>query len=50
MSKCCENCKWFKEDPDFETDHICCNDKSEYIADWVEENHTCDEWEGDIED
>ena len=42
---CCGNCKWHKPDENFKEDWICCNDKSEYVADWVDEESVCDEYE-----
>ena len=27
-------------------DLVCVNDQSEYVADFVEDTHTCDEWDG----
>lgn len=29
-----------------ENGYVCVNDESDYVADFVEFNHVCDEWEG----
>ena len=39
----CENCAYCARDY---SDLICVNINSEYVADYVEKNHTCDDWEG----
>lgn len=42
--ECCGNCKWHK----YETASqgwVCCNSDSEYVADWTDYEHTCDQWE-----
>ena len=44
---CCGTCKWHKQDENFREDWICCNDKSEYIADWTAYNDVCDEYESE---
>lgn len=41
-SKKCGNCNYCEFS---KGDLICTNDNSEYVADFVEKNHTCDEWE-----
>lgn len=41
--KNCENCNWCEKEGE---DLICVNSESEYAADYVEENHVCDDWEG----
>lgn len=43
MSKNCGNCNWCAENGE---DLVCVNEDSEYTADFVEENHCCDSWEG----
>jgi len=39
----CGTCRWHKNDGD---DWVCCNNKSDYCADWTEYGNTCEEWEG----
>lgn len=39
----CGNCNYCAENGE---DLVCVNDKSEYVADFVSENHSCDEWDG----
>lgn len=39
----CGNCKWCDAE---HGDLVCVNSNSEYVADFVEKNHTCDDWEG----
>lgn len=29
--------------------YVCTNDESEYVADFVEENHTCEDWSENTE-
>ena len=41
--QCCGTCKFHMKEN--EEDYICTNGDSEYVADWTEYNHTCDEWE-----
>lgn len=45
--RCCGTCKWHKPDLNFKGDWICCNDQSEYIADWCNYDDVCEDWEGD---
>lgn len=47
--KNCGNCDYCQKDG---LDMICTNEDSEYLADFVEENHYCYEWDssGMIED
>ena len=48
--KKCANCKWFQKDENFKEDYICGNKDSEYEADWVVAEHSCEAWEkGDDE-
>ncbi len=42
--KCCGTCKYHKPDPDFPEDWICCNDKSEFSADWTDYENVCDQY------
>ena len=43
----CGNCNWCAENGE---DLVCVNNDSEYVADFVEENHSCDSWEGNEEE
>lgn len=43
--KCCGTCKYHKPDDDFPEDWICCNDKSENVADWTDFEDVCDQYE-----
>lgn len=47
--RCCGTCKYGSYD---KTDgYVCVNDQSEYVADFVELDHSCDEYvEGELED
>lgn len=47
--KCCGNCQ-YHEYEDISQGFVCGNDKSEYVADWTEYNHCCEEWEGKPEE
>ena len=42
--KNCANCKFCQKDEDFPEDNVCDNEKSENYADWVDDNHVCEEW------
>ena len=42
--KCCGTCK-YHEYENIDEGYVCVNDESEYVADWTEYNHCCDEWE-----
>lgn len=39
MDKCCATCKYGEYDEMH--GYVCVNDESEYVADFVEENHSC---------
>ena len=39
----CGNCNYCSPEGE---DLFCVNSDSEYVADYVEKNHTCDDWEG----
>lgn len=41
----CGNCKWHRYENDSQG-WVCCNTDSEYVADWTDYKHTCDQWEG----
>lgn len=43
----CGNCSYCAESG---KDLICINPKSEYVSDYVEESHSCEEWEGGNEE
>ncbi len=43
-NSCCGTCKYSTYDK--VQGYICVNDESEYVADFVEFNHVCDDWEG----
>lgn len=43
MAKNCGNCNYCAENGE---DLICVNEQGEYLADYVSEEHSCDEWEG----
>ena len=41
--QCCGTCKYGSYD---KTDgYVCVNDQSEYVADFVEYDHSCTDWE-----
>ena len=42
--ECCGTCKYGSYDK--MQGYVCVNADSEYIADFVEYRHVCDEWEG----
>lgn len=43
----CENCRYGAYDK--MQGYVCVNPNSEYVADFVEYNHTCDDWKGKSE-
>lgn len=43
MAKTCSNCDYCAENGG---DLVCVNYQSEYVADFVTEEHICDEWYG----
>lgn len=43
--ECCGTCKWHKQDETFEEDYMCCNGFSDYLADFTDYDHCCDEYE-----
>lgn len=47
MAKNCGNCDYCAENGE---DLVCVNPLSEYVSDYVEETHTCDEWHGSEEE
>ena len=42
--KCCGTCKYQHED--INDGWMCVNDRSEFCADWIGYNDSCEEWEG----
>ena len=49
MKKCCRTCEYHIYE-DYTQGHVCCNDRSEHVADWTDDDHVCDEWEERDED
>ena len=47
MEKTCSNCDYCAENGE---DLVCVNDKSEYLSDYVTEEHVCDDWDGNEEE
>lgn len=45
--KNCGNCNYCAREG---KDLVCVNSDSEYVADFVEKNHTCSDWEGDSQE
>ena len=43
MNGCCGTCKYGHYDK--MQGYVCVNDESEYVADFVEYEHWCEEWE-----
>ena len=43
-NSCCGTCEYSTYDK--VNGYVCLNDESDYVADFVEFNHVCDEWEG----
>ena len=39
----CGNCNYCAENGE---DLVCINSESEYVGDYVEKTHSCDEWDG----
>lgn len=42
-NQCCGTCRYGSYDK--EDGYVCVNDESEYVADFVEYNHSCIDWE-----
>ena len=42
MNGCCGNCKYGRYDK--MQGYVCVNDESEYVADFVEYEHWCEDW------
>ena len=42
--ECCGTCKWHAYE-DITDGWVCCNDSSEYVTDWTDYNHCCDDYE-----
>ena len=47
MARNCSNCDYCAENGE---DLVCVNSKSEYLSDFVEPDHVCDEWCGTDEE
>ena len=43
-NSCCGTCEYSTYDK--VNGYVCSNEESDYVADFVEFNHVCDEWEG----
>ena len=43
-NSCCGTCEYSIYDK--VDGYVCSNDESDYVTDFVEFNHVCDEWEG----
>ena len=43
-NSCCGTCEYGTYDK--VNGYVCSNDESDYVTDFVEVNHVCDEWEG----
>lgn len=43
MDKRCENCRYYEHE-EIDDGYVCVNDDSEYLADWVEPGHCCEDW------
>ena len=44
IDKCCGYCKYHIYEKESQG-WVCCNDQSEYLADWTEFNDRCEEFE-----
>ena len=44
QQKCCGTCKHHQQE-NITDGFVCVNDESDYVADWTDEDHTCDAWE-----
>ena len=47
MAKTCSNCDYCAENGE---DWVCVNPESEYLSDFVTEEHVCDDWDGTEEE
>lgn len=45
MKECCGTCKYYERDFWYNEDWLCVNERSEYVADWTDYDHCCDEYE-----
>lgn len=45
MDKRCENCRYCEYE-NIDEGYVCVNDKSDYLADWVNLYGCCEEWSG----
>lgn len=44
QQQCCGTCKWHSLE-NITDGYVCTNGESEYVADWTDYDHKCDEWE-----
>lgn len=44
MKQCCGTCAYHHFE-NISDGWVCCNDKSDYCADWTEYGDSCEEWE-----
>ena len=44
MEQCCGTCKYHRYE-ETSQGYVCCNDQSEYLADWTEYEDVCEEYE-----
>lgn len=45
-NRCCGTCRYYYRDKTMlPGDHVCTNDQSEYVTDYVERGHSCMDWE-----
>lgn len=45
-NQCCGTCRYYYRDKTMlPGDHVCVNDQSEYVTDYVERDHVCPDWE-----
>ena len=42
--RCCGTCKYHKHE-DIDDGWVCVNDRSDYLADWTEDDDGCERWE-----
>lgn len=43
MNECCGTCKYHQFE-NITDGYVCVNDQSEYVTDWTDYNHCCDEY------
>ena len=42
--QCCGNCKYYQFE-NITDGYVCVNGESEYVSDWTEFDHCCEDWE-----